>query len=87
MVGPRVLYSERHASDVWIQDDDSAPGEESFEWRQKERMKTTCGILCLCLNIGTDPPDVVKTSPCARMECWVNPQVRPAPRRLMYQSM
>lgn len=25
----------------------------------------------LCLNIGVDPPDVVKTSPCARKECWI----------------
>lgn len=28
----------------------------------------------LCLNLGTDPPDVVKTSPCARKECWVDPR-------------
>lgn len=27
----------------------------------------------LCLNIGVDPPDVVKISPCARLECWVDP--------------
>jgi len=27
----------------------------------------------MCLNIGTDPPDVVKTSPCARKECWFDP--------------
>ena len=25
----------------------------------------------LCLNIGVDPPDVVKTNPCARKECWI----------------
>lgn len=30
--------------------------------------------LVLCLNLGTDPPDVVKTSPCARKECWVDPR-------------
>ena len=26
----------------------------------------------LCLNIGTDPPDVVRPFPCARVECWKN---------------
>ncbi|CAH3189979.1 unnamed protein product [Porites evermanni] len=42
-------------------------------WRMKERMKTVSVALVLCLNIGVDPPDVVKTSPCARMECWIDP--------------
>jgi hypothetical protein len=29
----------------------------------------TMGVaLVMCLNIGTDPPDVVKASPCARKE-------------------
>ncbi|XP_068738194.1 regulatory-associated protein of mTOR-like [Montipora capricornis] len=41
-------------------------------WRMKERMKTVSVALVLCLNIGVDPPDVVKTSPCARMECWID---------------
>jgi regulator-associated protein of mTOR len=27
--------------------------------------------LVLCLNVGVDPPDVIKISPCARMECWI----------------
>lgn len=34
-------------------------------------MKTGCVALVLCLNIGVDPPDVIKISPCARMECWM----------------
>ena len=42
-------------------------------WRLKERMKTTSVALVMCLNIGTDPPDVVKPSPCARKECWIDP--------------
>lgn len=25
----------------------------------------------MCLNIGVDPPDIVKTQPCARLECWI----------------
>lgn len=34
-------------------------------------MKTWSVALVLCLNIGVDPPDVVKTNPCARKECWI----------------
>ena len=34
-------------------------------------MKTWSVALVLCLNIGVDPPDIVKTSPCARKECWI----------------
>ncbi len=34
-------------------------------------MKTVSVALLYCLNIGVDPPDVAKTEPCARMECWI----------------
>lgn len=44
-----------------------------LRWRQKEKLKTTAVALVLCLNIGVDPPDVIKISPCARLECWVDP--------------
>ena len=30
-------------------------------------MKTGYVALVLCLNIGVDPPDVIKITPCARM--------------------
>ncbi|XP_047024257.1 regulatory-associated protein of mTOR [Helicoverpa zea] len=43
-------------------------------WRVKEKYKTHCVALVLCLNVGVDPPDVVKTQPCARLECWIDPQ-------------
>ncbi|GJQ81856.1 hypothetical protein Trydic_g9883 [Trypoxylus dichotomus] len=42
-------------------------------WRTKERMKTVSVALVLCLNVGVDPPDVIKTQPCARLECWIDP--------------
>jgi regulatory associated protein of mTOR len=42
-------------------------------WRHKDRIKTQAAALILCLNIGVDPPDAVKVSPCARMECWLQP--------------
>ena len=35
------------------------------------QLKTWSVALALCLNIGVDPPDVVKTNPCARKECWI----------------
>ncbi|OQR70971.1 regulatory-associated protein of mTOR-like [Tropilaelaps mercedesae] len=42
-------------------------------FRPKERMRTNSVALVMCLNLGVDPPDVVKISPCARMECWIDP--------------
>jgi hypothetical protein len=43
-------------------------GKDEFvpTWRLKERMKTAGVALVCCLNLGTDPPDVVKPNPCAR---------------------
>lgn len=43
------------------------------DWRMKDRLKTVSAVLALCLNIGVDPPDVIKTNPCAKLECWVDP--------------
>ncbi|KAH9614027.1 hypothetical protein KSS87_000359 [Heliosperma pusillum] len=43
------------------------------KWRPKERMKTGMVALVLCLNISCDPPDVIKISPCARLESWIDP--------------
>lgn len=43
------------------------------EWRMKDRLKTVSALLSVCLNIGVDPPDVIKTNPCARTECWIDP--------------
>ncbi|KAF2643093.1 WD repeat-containing protein-like protein mip1 [Massarina eburnea CBS 473.64] len=45
------------------------------EWRMRDRLKTVSAVLALCLNIGVDPPDVIKTNPCAKEECWVDPTV------------
>jgi hypothetical protein len=44
-----------------------------IHWRLKERMKTVSVALVACLNIRVDPPDVIKPSPCARLECWMDP--------------
>ncbi|GMF70774.1 unnamed protein product [Aspergillus oryzae] len=45
----------------------------SQDWRMKDRLKTVSAALAICLNIGVDPPDVVKTNPTAKLECWVDP--------------
>ncbi|KAI4748826.1 hypothetical protein E4T50_00815 [Aureobasidium sp. EXF-12298] len=50
------------------------------EWRMKDRLKTISALLTVCLNIGVDPPDVIKTNPCARMECWVDPMGTDGPQ-------
>jgi len=42
-------------------------------WRLKDRMKTVGVCLILALNIGTDPPDVHKPSPCAKLHAWFDP--------------
>jgi regulator-associated protein of mTOR len=42
-------------------------------WRLKERMKTVGVALVLALNIGTDPPGLIKPSPCAKLQCWLDP--------------
>jgi len=57
-------------------------GEIASKWRQKERLKTSSVALVVCLNIGVDPPDVIKISPCARLECWVDPLAMPSKKAL-----
>ncbi|TDL29563.1 hypothetical protein BD410DRAFT_780006 [Rickenella mellea] len=51
-------------------------------WRLKDKLKTTNAALVVCLNIDVDPPDVVKTNPCAVLECWVDPHSLPSNKAL-----
>uniref|UniRef100_A0A0A9WPK3 Regulatory-associated protein of mTOR n=2 Tax=Lygus hesperus TaxID=30085 RepID=A0A0A9WPK3_LYGHE len=51
-------------------------------WRMKERMKTVSVALVICLNVGVDPPDIMKTTPCARLECWIDPLAMPSQKAL-----
>ncbi|KAF3776242.1 Regulatory-associated protein of TOR 1 [Nymphaea thermarum] len=62
----------------------SGPAENGLvsKWRPKDRMRTGCVALVLCLNISVDPPDVIKISPCARLECWIDPFSMAAPKAL-----
>lgn len=50
------------------------------KWRLKQHIKTIACALVSCLNIGVDPPDIKKTNPCGRMECWVEPD-RESPQK------
>jgi regulator-associated protein of mTOR len=52
----------------------AGPSYSVRQWRLKEKLKTVQGCLALCLNIGVDPPDVNKVQPCAKLQCWVDPQ-------------
>ncbi|XP_055384000.1 regulatory-associated protein of mTOR [Condylostylus longicornis] len=55
---------------------------EAQSWRIRERMKTVSVALVLCLNIGVDPPDIVKIQPCARLECWIDPSSVSPPKAM-----
>ena len=45
------------------------------DWRMKDRLKTVSAALAICLNIGVDPPDVIKTNPTAKLEAWTDPTI------------
>lgn len=42
-------------------------------WRLRDRMKTAGVGLIMALNVGTDPPDIIKPHPCAKLQCWMDP--------------
>ncbi|KAF8899316.1 raptor N-terminal caspase like domain-containing protein [Infundibulicybe gibba] len=46
------------------------------------KLKTANAALVLCLNIDVDPPDIIKTNPCAVLECWVDPHTMPSHKAL-----
>ena len=44
------------------------------DWKiMKDRQKTISAVLVLCLNLGVDPPDIMKPYPCAKHEAWCDP--------------
>ncbi|EOD34810.1 hypothetical protein EMIHUDRAFT_252746 [Emiliania huxleyi CCMP1516] len=75
----RMLHE--HQLLLALPDEGGWPGEERGDeisaWRMRERMKTPSLVLVLALNIGVDPPDVTKPTPCARLECWLDPLAGP----------
>jgi len=59
--------------------------EDFGPWDIKDKKKTGAVILCMCLNIGVDPPGVQKTYPCAVKECWLDPSTLPSAVRAAEQ--
>lgn len=55
---------------------------ELHDWRQRDRLKTVSAALAVCLNIGVEPPDQLKTSPGAKLEAWTDPTVPPIQKAL-----
>lgn len=68
--------AQRHQ--VKEKEDEKENKDKALEWRVKSRMKTGYVALVLAMNIGIDPPNLIKTSPCARIECWIDPTAKPA---------
>lgn len=57
---------------------------KNIAWRGSApgKLKTANAALVICLNIDVDPPDIVKTNPCAVLECWVDPHTMPSHKAL-----
>ncbi|VUC33151.1 unnamed protein product [Clonostachys rosea] len=58
------------------------PQYELQDWRQRDRLKTVSAALAVCLNIGVEPPDQLKTNPGAKLEAWTDPTVPPVQKAL-----
>ncbi|XP_044721654.1 target of rapamycin complex 1 subunit mip1 [Hirsutella rhossiliensis] len=52
------------------------------DWRQRDRLKTVSAALAVCLNIGVEPPDQLKTTPGAKLEAWTDPTIPPIQKAL-----
>ncbi|KAJ8124966.1 hypothetical protein O1611_g8674 [Lasiodiplodia mahajangana] len=60
----------------------NTPDCEIEDWRMRDRLKTVSAALAVCLNIGVEPPDQLKTNPGAKLEAWQDPFIPPAPKAL-----
>jgi hypothetical protein len=52
-------------------------------WMASDRRRTSRGVLALSLNIGVDPPDVVKQEASAFLECWLDPYLADAEKSVL----
>lgn len=52
------------------------------DWRMRDRLKTVSAALAVCLNIGVEPPDQLKTNPGAKLEAWTDPSIPPVQKAL-----
>lgn len=51
-------------------------------WRTKKGKRTVSVALLACLNIGVEPPDANKPTPCAKLQCWTDPESMPKKKAL-----
>lgn len=58
------------------------PTFEIQDWRMRDRLKTVSAALAVCLNIGVEPPDQMRTVPGAKLEAWQDPTVAPVAKAL-----
>ncbi|CAK7273083.1 Target of rapamycin complex 1 subunit kog1 [Sporothrix epigloea] len=58
------------------------PALELQDWRMRDRLKTVSAVIAVCLNIGVEPPDQLRTSPGARLEAWQDTTVPPVRKAL-----
>ncbi|KAL2315196.1 Target of rapamycin complex 1 subunit mip1 [Schizosaccharomyces pombe] len=76
-----MYYTDKRHRGV-ISKKNAEPTETIHDWRMRERLKTVSAALLVCLNIGVDPPDVIKPNPAAKYECWIDPFSLPASKAL-----
>ncbi|KAK4659949.1 Target of rapamycin complex 1 subunit kog1 [Podospora pseudocomata] len=58
------------------------PAFEIQDWRMRDRLKTVSAAIAVCLNIGVEPPDQLRTVPGAKLEAWQDPTVPPTNKAL-----
>eukprot|EP01060_Flectonema_neradi_P020749 TRINITY_DN2824_c0_g1_i3.p1 TRINITY_DN2824_c0_g1~~TRINITY_DN2824_c0_g1_i3.p1 ORF type:complete len:1258 (+),score=190.58 TRINITY_DN2824_c0_g1_i3:83-3775(+) len=69
------LYSPFEPPSTWALSEEEEE-QKTTDWRLgKDRTKTNHVLLLLCLNVGIDPPDVLRVEPCAKIECWTDPLI------------
>ncbi|KAL2169723.1 hypothetical protein VTG60DRAFT_5776 [Thermothelomyces hinnuleus] len=59
-----------------------SPAFELQDWRMRDRLKTVSAAIAVCLNIGVEPPDQLRTTPGAKLEAWQDPTVPPVGKAL-----
>ncbi|KAK0656661.1 raptor N-terminal caspase like domain-containing protein [Cercophora newfieldiana] len=59
-----------------------SPAFEIQDWRMRDRLKTVSAALAICLNIGVEPPDQLRTTPGAKFEAWQDPTIPPVTKAL-----
>ncbi|KAK3335431.1 raptor N-terminal caspase like domain-containing protein [Cercophora scortea] len=59
-----------------------SPSFEIQDWRMRDRLKTVSAAIAVCLNIGVEPPDQLRTTPGAKLEAWQDPTIPPVSKAL-----